>query len=104
MGVCERDQLADGVLFRHGVRVRNEDVVAGCGLDPHVDVRGERERPLVLEHADAVGYRFHAARQVGDHEQLVDLRSERGQRALQLVRVPVRDDDRRDRHRPSTSR
>ena len=48
-----------------------------------VQVRGEAERPLVLDRLDA---RRHGARDVRDHDQLVDLRRERGQRLLELAR------------------
>ncbi len=41
---------------------------------------------------------------VRDHDELVDLRRERGQRLLELGRVPVRDDDRSDLHAASTFR
>ena len=101
MRVGEPDELGDRPLLRIGVRIRDQDVLARRRRDPHVDVRREREPPLVLEHANAFGDRADAPGNVGDDEEIVDLGRERRQRALQLGGVPVRDDDRGDLQRPS---
>ena len=50
------------------------------------------------------GTRSDRAGEVRDDDDLVDLRRERGERALELGRVAVRDDDGGDAHRPSASR
>ena len=52
------------------------------------------ERLVVRERLDA---RRHRARDVRDHDELVDLRLERGQRLGELGRRAVRDDDRATR-------
>ena len=86
------------------VGIRDQDVLAGGRRRAEVRVRCERQRAFVLEHACAGGHlRGKAAGDVGDHEQLVDLRRERRQRVLELGGVPVRDDDGADLH-ASTSR
>ena len=45
-----------------------------------------------------VDARRHGAGDVRDHDELVDLRTQRRQRLLELGRVPVRDDDGGDVH------
>ena len=102
--VGEADELRDGVRLGVGVGVGDKDVVAARRSGAEVDVRREREWPLVLEHAGAEALRADAAGPVRDHDELVDLRRERRQRALELAGVAVRDDDGGDRHRPSASR
>ena len=75
------------------------DVLAGRRREPAVDVRREAERPRVLEHARSRRKRPDAAREVRDHDELVDLRRERGQR---LARARARGRARRRRRRPSS--
>ena len=50
------------------------------------------------------GHGADRAGKVRDHDELVDLRHERGKRSLELGGVAVRDDDGGDAHRPSASR
>jgi hypothetical protein len=88
---------------RNRVGVRNEHELAGGRGDAVVEIGGEAQRAGVVVNADAVVARGRTARYVGDHDHLVDLRYERRQRPLELGRVPVRDDDRRDPH-PAISR
>ena len=83
---------------RNRVRVRVQHVLARGRRDPEVDVRRERQRPRVLEDADAVGYRARGSRDVGDHDHLVDLR-ERAPGAS--ARARVRGRERRRPPRPS---
>jgi hypothetical protein len=73
-----------------------EQVLAARGDEAEVDVGGEVAAPLVRHDADTVGYRADAARDVGDDDEVVHLRPERRQERLQLARVAVGDDDRRD--------
>jgi hypothetical protein len=97
VGVEELAQDADGVRVGNRVRVHDEHVVAGGRRGADVRVRRERERPLVVYDAYPLRQRpRRAPRDVRDDDELVDLRDERGQRALELVRVTVRDDDGRD--------
>ena len=104
MLVGEGDERVHCVGLRHCVRIRDQHVLTRSGGDSEVDVGRERERTWVLEHADTCRHLANRARKVRDHERLVDLRDERGQRALELGRMAVGDDDRRDLHVPSISR
>ena len=104
MLVGEGDERPHCVGLRHCVRIRDQHVLTRSGGDSEVDVGRERERTWVLEHADTCRHFANRARKVRDHERLVDLRDERGQRARELGRMAVGDDDRRDLHVPSISR
>ena len=104
MLVGEADECLDRTWLGHGVWIGDEHVLADGGHDADVDVRGEGKRPRVLEHPHARRHCADAAGSVRDHEQVVDLRRERRQRAFELGRMTVRDDDGGDPHRPSTSR
>jgi hypothetical protein len=101
--VGESDKDGDGSRLRDRVGIRVQDVLPGGRRDPEVDVRGERERPRILEHANSLGHRARRPRDVRDDDHLVDLKCESRERALELACVAVRDDDRRDRHAPSIS-
>jgi hypothetical protein len=82
---------------RIGVRDEHELVVGVGGAE--VRVRRERARGVVLDHDGALGERGgQAVGDVGDDDELVDLLGEHGQRARELVRVPVRDHHRGDLH------
>ena len=101
----ERDERRDGVRRRHGVGIRDDDELAGRGGDAPVGVGREAERPVVREHARLRRDLADAARDVLDHDELVHLRGERGQRRAQVLRAAVRDDDAGDaRHGAITSR
>ena len=101
----ECEQRRDRAGFREGVRISEDDELARRLGEAAVRVRGEAERPLVLQHARSLRHVVDAARDVADDDELVDLRGERRQRDAQLVCVTVRDNHCRDaRHRPSTSR
>ena len=52
---AKRDERGDRIRLGDRVRVRDEDVLARRRRDAEVDVRGERKRARVLEHADAAG-------------------------------------------------
>jgi hypothetical protein len=104
MRVRVRLQHGDGVGRWDRVRVGDEDVVAARLRDPAVGVGGESVGTLVLEHARGLGDVLGAPRGVLDDDELVHLGAQRRQELPELRGVPVRDHDRRDRHRPSTSR
>jgi hypothetical protein len=91
--VREPDELGDRPLLRHRIRVGDDDVLAARRRHAGVHVFGEAARAWIPEHAGTCGHGADAAGQIGDHEQLVDLRRERRQRLLELARVTVRDDD-----------
>ena len=96
--VGELHERGDRARLGHRVRIGHEHVLACRRRDAGVHVRGERARPRAFEHACPRWKRSDAAREVRDHDELVDLRRQRGQRLLELARVTVRDDDCRDRH------
>ena len=92
-------QDRDRIRLRDGVRVGDQHELVLRLRGTEIRVRGERERMRVLEHARALRQLGrNAARDVRDHEQLVDLRRERGQRLHELAGVTVRDDDCRHLH------
>ena len=97
----ERAEGRDRARLGHGVGVDGEDRLADRALDAQIEVGGEPERPLVAQRSDAGRCR---AGDVRNHEQLVDLRRERGQRLRELGGVPVRDDDRGHLHAARTCR
>ena len=74
----EAGQLRDRAGLRVGVRIRDHDELAGRLRDAAVNVRGERDRVCVLEHASARRPLPDAAGDVRDHDQLIDLRRQRG--------------------------
>ena len=104
MRIRELDERGHRAGFRNGIGIRDEHVLPRGRRDPRVHVRRERQRARILEQPDASGQLLGRAGEVRDHERLVDLGDERGQRALELGRVAVRDDDGRHLHSPSTSR
>jgi hypothetical protein len=95
IGLHERTERSDGTVARNRVRVGRDDEIAGRESHAPVDVRGEAERPFVV---DGVDSRRQRAGDVRDHDELVDLRAQGGQRELELARMAMRDDDRRDLH------
>jgi hypothetical protein len=74
--VCfrERAQNLDRILLRNRVRVDAADERAGGRGNAAIDVRPEAERPLVRDHVDALERDGHAAGDVRDDDELVDLR------------------------------
>ena len=104
MSIHERAEHRHCVRFRHRVRVRRHDELARGRGHATVDVGCEAPGCLVLDHPRARGHRANASLDVRDDDDLVDLRRERREQALELDGVTVGDDDRRDRHRPSTER
>jgi hypothetical protein len=94
----EGGERCDRARLGNDVRVRREHQLARSRRDAGVDVRRERAWLGVLEHTDALRNRAEASGEVGDHDELVDLRRQGRQRLLELPRVPVGDDDGRDRH------
>jgi hypothetical protein len=98
----ELAQGRDGARLGYGVRIRDEHELAARRRDPGVHVRRERPRTLASHHACAFGLTLHAARHVLDQHELVDLRTQKRNEPRDLVRVAVRDDDRRDRHASSS--
>ena len=97
MGVGEALQSLDGARPRLGVRVRDDDERSARLGDPSVGVRREAERPLVEEQSRHELRR----RRLGNHDELVDQRSEGGESAVEPGLRPVRDDDAGDAHRRS---
>ena len=89
MGLGELDQELHGVVPRLGVRVRQDDVRSARRRDSLVRVRGEAES-LVVD--DQRGVDVGRGR-VRDDDELVDLRPERVEAAVELRIGPVRDDD-----------
>ena len=98
------DERADGSRTRQRVGIDVQHVLTGRRRDAEVDVRCERERTRILEHPYSVGSAFRRAGQVRDHDDLVGLLEEGGDRARELDAVSVRDDDGADLHVPSISR
>jgi hypothetical protein len=97
MRVEELAEDPDRARLGDRVGIGDQDVVAGRGGGAGVRVRRERERTLVLDDAYAVRQVWReTAPRVRDDDELVDLGCEPRQRALELVGVPVRDDDGRD--------
>ena len=88
-------QCGDGARLRHGVRVGGDDELRVGPRNATVHVRAEAEGPIVGDRRDS---RRHRPRHVRDHDELIDLRLERGQRQRELGRVAVGDDDRGDSH------
>ena len=107
MSVGEADELSDAIRLRDGVRIRDHDVLAARRLDPLVDVGGEAEPLLVLEHAH-VGRRrvWAAAAAVRHDDELVDLGVQLRERLPQHRRLagPGHNQDRGDLHAASTLR
>ena len=89
MGVGECGERGYGIRLGDHVRVGGEDVLTLCRGDPQVHVRGQAERPWVLEHAHFLRHGGDGAREVRDDDRLVDLGHERGKRATELRGVPV---------------
>jgi hypothetical protein len=98
MSIREAHERSDCVLLRDRIRVRDDDVLPARGRDACVHVRREGARGRAVEHAYTLRHLAHAAGDIRDHDELVDLRSERRQRLGELAHVPVRDDDRRHLH------
>ncbi len=91
----DRDRVRRG----DRVRVRDENQLVARVRDADVRVRGERRADARSRgRARRPGAAADAVRDVRDEQELVDLRREHGQRLLELLRVAVRDDDRRDLH------
>ena len=81
MSVGETHELGDAAVLGQGVRVRDDDVLPVCRGDARVDVRGEPELLLVLDHVHVGRKRAGpAAAAVRDDDELVDLRVQGGQR------------------------
>jgi hypothetical protein len=97
VGICEADERVDRARLGHCVRIRDEHVLTGRCRHAGVHIRCERARARALEHARSGRQRPDAAGNVRDHDELVDLRGQQGQRLLELACVTVRDDDRGDR-------
>ena len=100
----EGAERLDGPRCEHHVGIGDEDELARRRGHTGVDVGREAARARVPHDAGTERVGRLRAGQIGDHEHLVDLRHERGQRARQLVPMSMRDDDGGDLHTPSTSR
>ena len=81
----ELAQDLDRAGRRHGVRICDQDELMHGVRCTEVRVCGKREWRVVLDHAYSLQQLFgEAAWDFRDHDQLVDLGRERGQRVLEL--------------------
>jgi hypothetical protein len=100
VGLRELPQDPDSIRTSQGVRVGDDDEGRGGRLAPLVRVGGEAERTLVDDQPRVDVRR----RRIGDDDELLDLRREGVQTAIEVRLRPVRDDDRSDGAAQSSSR
>src|SRR5688572_18734640 len=96
MRIRKLHERGDRVRLGDGVGVRDDHVLARCGRDLRVDVRGETEHVLITDHARACRIvAFDASTPVLHDHELVHLSEERKHVALEQVRLlgAGRDDD-----------
>ena len=93
----ERLEHREGARIGLGVRVADDDELAARLRDPAIRVRGEARGFVVSDQPRALRHRQLQPEVRDDHE-LVDLRLQRREAALQLRDRLVDDDDSRDAH------